>query len=119
MHLGSRRASRDHAHYLKYRDYYLQKSRERHVVKKVEIGIYKRAAKYGLSKAQVKEYLSNPCSICREPSKAIDHCHETGQVRGALCNSCNKGLGFFKESSQRLHAAINYLEGRNALHQAN
>jgi hypothetical protein len=40
---------------------------------------------------------------------AVDHNHSTGKVRGLLCNRCNKGLGFFKDSSELLNSAIRYL----------
>ena len=45
--------------------------------------------------------------ICR---LAIDHCHETGKVRGLLCGACNKGLGHFEDDIELLLTAIIYLE---------
>lgn len=39
----------------------------------------------------------------------IDHCHKTDIVRGLLCGSCNKGLGFFKDSPNLLYKASDYL----------
>lgn len=41
---------------------------------------------------------------------SIDHDHTTGKFRGLLCNSCNKGLGLFKDNLSLLEAAVRYLK---------
>lgn len=37
------------------------------------------------------------CGLCETPfteaKKCLDHCHETGRYRGALCVQCNAALG--------------------------
>jgi hypothetical protein len=41
---------------------------------------------------------------------AVDHCHKTGKVRALLCDTCNRGLGHFRDNPTLLQAAINYIE---------
>ena len=39
----------------------------------------------------------------------IDHDHETGKVRGLLCDSCNRGIGCFGDNIEYFLNAIKYL----------
>ena len=57
------------------------------------------------------------CPICGKGSipgvtanLVIDHCHETGKARAWLCDSCNTGLGRFKDDISYLEKAIAYLK---------
>lgn len=43
-------------------------------------------------------------------SLAVDHCHDSMKVRGLLCTSCNRGLGFFRDNIKYLKGAIKYLK---------
>lgn len=53
------------------------------------------------------------CAICEKDNKnwnmAVDHCHETGKIRGLLCNTCNRAIGLFKDDPALLNKAIKYL----------
>lgn len=62
------------------------------------------------------------CAICGEKETTIrggklqtlsvDHCHDTGRIRGLLCNTCNRAIGLFKDNVDLLRRAANYLEGK-------
>ena len=55
------------------------------------------------------------CAICNQECVsgrrlAVDHNHDTGEVRGLLCCMCNRGLGNLGDNIDRLRAAVLYLE---------
>lgn len=59
---------------------------------------------YGLSQGAYETLLARQgggCAICGMSAEengralAVDHCHETDEVRGLLCVQCNRGLGHF------------------------
>lgn len=59
------------------------------------------------------------CAICglthgrslmgRSKDLAIDHDHQTNELRGLLCDDCNIGLGIFRDDPERLLVAAWYL----------
>jgi hypothetical protein len=57
------------------------------------------------------------CAICytTKPSPRrdyfdIDHDHTTGQIRGLLCEVCNRAIGLLKDDPKRFRRATEYLE---------
>src|SRR5947208_2912357 len=77
----------------------------------------KTAEAYGLHSDDYHRMLveqDGECAICRRPSVSvgplfIDHDHDNNKVRGLLCNSCNLGLGNFKDDPYLLDDARTYL----------
>lgn len=72
---------------------------------------------YGISIEKYKELLKvqeGRCGICgmtEDPLGrrfAVDHCHETGKIRGLLCFSCNTGIGKLN-TPELLDSAKKYL----------
>lgn len=55
------------------------------------------------------------CAICQKNRSSIkkdlcvDHDHETGKIRGLLCDNCNRGIGLLQDNINLLHKAIEYL----------
>jgi len=41
---------------------------------------------------------------------AVDHDHKLNKVRGLLCNACNRGIGYLKDSPAILRRMADYLE---------
>ena len=39
----------------------------------------------------------------------VDHNHDTGEVRGLLCNACNRALGNFQDDPSIIQKAVLYL----------
>lgn len=57
---------------------------------------------------------SGLCLICNKKEEGkrlnVDHSHKTGKVRGLLCGPCNRGLGDFKDNTEAMLKAIEYLK---------
>jgi hypothetical protein len=84
-------------------------------------GILRR--EYGISEDEYNRLLAKQqgvCAICRQPERkcgkhgkvlklCVDHSHTSGRLRGLLCSACNVGLGSFKDDSDLLVMAANYL----------
>ena len=49
-------------------------------------------------------------------SLVIDHNHTTLQLRGLLCNSCNRALGLFGDNSEITDKATKYLKKWNTIY---
>lgn len=78
---------------------------------------------YGLERGEYDKMYKQQdgkCAICGEEDScnkngvtrtlSVDHCHNTGKIRGLLCNECNIGLGKFKDNRELLEKAIKYLK---------
>ena len=81
--------------------------------------------RYGIGVEEYKELFEKQngnCAICGKHSSnvftkgkagfelCVDHCHETGKVRGLLCENCNTGLGKLQDNVEILRKAIDYLK---------
>lgn len=53
----------------------------------------------------------NKCDICSkvEQSLSVDHCHQTNEVRGLLCRSCNRAMGQLGDNADSIRLVYNYL----------
>ncbi|MEU8956887.1 endonuclease VII domain-containing protein [Streptomyces sp. NPDC048518] len=50
-------------------------------------------------------------SLLSTPAIHVDHCHETGKVRGVLCFNCNSAIGKLGDDPDTVRRAAAYLEG--------
>lgn len=79
---------------------------------------------FGITLNDYKKLLKDQngvCKLCEKPEVtkhqkgkikdlAVDHCHESGIVRGLLCWVCNTGIGKLQDSPELLRKAADYIE---------
>lgn len=75
---------------------------------------------YGISSADYDRMLEEQdgvCAVCggnatthnHTEGLVVDHCHETGKVRGLLCDWCNRAEGLLRSSPENALALYHYL----------
>ena len=84
-----------------------------------EVRLAQRLKRFGIKPGDYRRMLAAQngcCAICgsdRSDKRGwrlhVDHCHETGRVRGLLCSNCNQGIGKFLDDPDRLERAALYL----------
>ena len=103
--------------------YYL-KNRDKILKQRKDTGSHRNTmlkSKYGITLEDYNKMLlaqNSLCAICGKrdtrnksmPNLAVDHCHQTGKVRGLLCDRCNFSLGGFEDNINLLNKAIEYLK---------
>ena len=81
--------------------------------------------KYGITLEQYEELFKKQggvCALCKKPETvrrnkktdggerlAVDHCHDTGLVRGLLCFKCNTAIGALGDTQEAALKAMKYL----------
>ena len=89
--------------------------------KRAESSRWKRIERlYSITKDQYMSMLFNQkeeCAICskkmQEKEVHVDHCHQTGRVRGLLCSRCNQAIGLLDEDLERINMAAEYIKGHS------
>ena len=93
-------------------------------IKGVKIDEWRFKNRFGLTAKEVYDIMESQdmkCAICERPPNGrygklhIDHNHETGKHRGALCDSCNRMIGFGQDSADIMKRAYDYLKSYEIL----
>jgi hypothetical protein len=91
----------------------IRQEREKHLRRNFNIGIVDYEI---LQTAQ-----NNLCAICKNPETtssrgnkvnylAVDHCHETGTIRGLLCFKCNTAISIIEKTPSIIDCIREYLK---------
>ena len=79
--------------------------------------------RFGITQKQYDKVLKDQnglCGVCgrdhdyivKGRSFAVDHCHETGAIRGLLCTSCNQAIGKLGDTTEAIKSAVEYLTSK-------
>lgn len=85
------------------------------------------AQRYGLTLEQYEalwQRQDGRCAVCRRElvegagrtrATCVDHDHDTGAVRGLLCQTCNRALGLLGDNLEVVRRALDYLQTRTGV----
>ena len=112
----SKNRKRHNSNILKAKNKWRKENPDKELEQRERADLNRKLKKFNLTKEEylnLKDSCKNKCMIChktQDKELAIDHCHETGTVRGLLCSNCNTSLGLVYESIDTLKSMIKYLE---------
>lgn len=71
--------------------------------------------RYGIDRREfenIRSSQNNQCASCEDElvRPHLDHCHDTGKIRGILCHHCNVALGFLRDDPRRVRSLLRYIE---------
>lgn len=98
-----------------YQSEYWKKNKH---IKKHKLKQYYLRSEYNISPEEYNQLLVKQdfkCALCgRHASEfqrglAIDHCHETGRIRGMLCMPCNTSLGQLGDTPEAISKVLSYI----------
>lgn len=114
-----RQKNAEHFASTEFREENAKKSRAYSKANSVNLKSSRLVRDYGITLEEREELLlkqGGVCAICSADNPrrikadwAVDHCHDTGSVRGILCHPCNLMLGHAHDNPAALVAAITYL----------
>jgi hypothetical protein len=96
-----------------------RRNNKRNMLSKMDADLRRR---YNITEANYYEMLEKQdykCATCKSSDPigyrgsdkfCVDHDHSTGEVRGLLCNHCNRALGLVRDNRQTLQNMLQYLD---------
>lgn len=98
-----------------YKDKHRERQRREDVKEQARTRLINR--KYGITKKEYDGMLERQggvCAVCQTSSWGkkgphIDHCHESGDVRGLLCTRCNSAAGLLDDLPEKAFLLWRYL----------
>ena len=76
--------------------------------------------RYGIGAGEYDALLARQggvCAVCyedrrdsRDREMPVDHDHDSGAIRGILCDNCNRIIGLFQDDPRILRNAVRYLQ---------
>lgn len=73
---------------------------------------------YGITLAEYEQMSAaqgHVCAACGGPPTGtslglvVDHCHDTGRVRGLLCSKCNSALGLLDDDAAKVQGLLRFI----------
>lgn len=50
------------------------------------------------------------CEVCGDTNTVLDHCHDSSEIRGVLCNRCNQALGLMRDDPVLIRGLADYMD---------